>query len=361
MPRSLIRGTTQILPQSIDNSLFVSGLALPTSQLAEGALFVKGNGTVAFTADQSMGGFKLTNLADAVGTTDAVNLRTAQALVNGIAIKPAVRVIGNANVAVSGLLTVDGVTLVVNDRVLLTGQTTPSQNGIWLAQSGAWTRPLDYAAASVQKAGIMVLVTAGTVYQDTKWLCVTDGNITVDTTNTVWNQDLSGVSYTNGNGLSLVGNSFAVKAGAGITFDGSQNVTLSLSGSSLNNSAGLKIANGTAGQVMVANASGDATFTTLSGDVLVSSTGVTTVNNVAGSGFVKYTNFTYNETPAGLVNGSNTAFTLAGTPVNASLKLFLNGQLLEPGAGNDYTVSAAAITMLFAPTTGDKIRAYYAR
>lgn len=361
MSRSLIRGTSQILAQSIDNTLFVSNLALPTAQLAEGTLFVKSNGSVAFTADQSMGGFKLTNVADAVANTDAVNLRTAQALVNGVAIKPAVKTVAVANQSLTGLPTIDGITMVANERILLTAQTTASQNGIWLVQSGAWTRPTDFAAASTQKEGIMVLVAAGTIYHDTKWLCITDGVITVDTTPLVWNQDLSGISYTNGSGLSLTGSTFAVKLGTGLTFDGSQNVTLSLSGTSLNNAAGLKIADGTAGQVMLAGAAGAAAFTTISGDVTVSSSGVTTVNHTAGSGFLKYTDNVHNETPTGLINTSNTAFTLANTPTNASLQLFLNGQLLEPGAGNDYTITGTAITMLFAPTTGDKLRAYYTK
>jgi hypothetical protein len=33
--------------------------------------------------------------------------------------------------------------------------------------------------------------------------------------------------------------------------------------------------------------------------------------------------------------------------------------LMEPGTGNDYTISGKTITMLFAPQSGDKLRAYY--
>jgi hypothetical protein len=65
------------------------------------------------------------------------------------------------------------------------------------------------------------------------------------------------------------------------------------------------------------------------------------------------------ETPGGLVNGSNTTYTLANTPVVGSEEVFLNGLLQEPGAGNDYTISGATITYLTAPPTGDRLRVSY--
>lgn len=70
-------------------------------------------------------------------------------------------------------------------------------------------------------------------------------------------------------------------------------------------------------------------------------------------------NFVDQETPSGTVNGSNTAFTLANTPIAGSVHLWLENLLLYPGAGNDYTISGAAITMLTAPLTGERLRATY--
>jgi hypothetical protein len=52
------------------------------------------------------------------------------------------------------------------------------------------------------------------------------------------------------------------------------------------------------------------------------------------------------ETPSGTKNGSNATFTLANTPVSGTEMLFLNGILLNAGAGNDYTISGGTITML---------------
>jgi hypothetical protein len=65
-----------------------------------------------------------------------------------------------------------------------------------------------------------------------------------------------------------------------------------------------------------------------------------------------------NETPSGTINGVNVTFTLANTPSN-QIALYLNGQYMVPGAGEDYTLSGSTITMAAAPVVGDKIRACY--
>ncbi len=65
------------------------------------------------------------------------------------------------------------------------------------------------------------------------------------------------------------------------------------------------------------------------------------------------------EVPSGLVNGSNTTYTLANTPVVGTEQVYLNGILLDVGAGNDYTISGATITMLVTPQTNDKLRVTY--
>ena len=70
-------------------------------------------------------------------------------------------------------------------------------------------------------------------------------------------------------------------------------------------------------------------------------------------------NFVDKEIPSGSINGSNTSFTLANTPIGGSEHIYLNGMLQESGAGNDYTISGTAITFITAPLTGEKIRVSY--
>lgn len=62
------------------------------------------------------------------------------------------------------------------------------------------------------------------------------------------------------------------------------------------------------------------------------------------------------ETPVGLVDGANTAFTPASTMVAGSETVFLNGIALDSG---DYSVAANVITLAPAPIAGDKIRVSY--
>lgn len=67
--------------------------------------------------------------------------------------------------------------------------------------------------------------------------------------------------------------------------------------------------------------------------------------------------FIVRETPSGTVNGSNTVFTLAFTPVAGKESVYLNGQEIYPP--NDYTISSNTITFLTAPPTGSKVRVTY--
>jgi hypothetical protein len=49
----------------------------------------------------------------------------------------------DGNITLSGLQTVDGVALAAGDRVLVRGQSTSAENGIYLAGAGAWSRAPD--------------------------------------------------------------------------------------------------------------------------------------------------------------------------------------------------------------------------
>jgi hypothetical protein len=64
--------------------------------------------------------------------------------------------------------------------------------------------------------------------------------------------------------------------------------------------------------------------------------------------------YSYNETPSGSINGSNTAFTLTATP--SGCMVVVNGLLQAEGL--TYTRSGTTITFLTAPTSGDWIRVW---
>lgn len=115
--------------------------------------FIHVDGSVPFTGDQSMGGHKLTNLADPTSNGDAVSLSYMNARLNGIKPKAAVR----AATTVAGTLAssfangsvIDTVTLATGDRILIKNQATASENGIYVvAASGAPTRAADFDSTS---------------------------------------------------------------------------------------------------------------------------------------------------------------------------------------------------------------------
>jgi hypothetical protein len=89
----------------------------------------------------------------------------------GTTTNTAVKVVTISNVAsLSGTTTIQGVALGVGDRILLAGQTTASQNGIYVVASGAWSRAADMAAGS-NASNSWIPVTSGT-YAGQSWLCV---------------------------------------------------------------------------------------------------------------------------------------------------------------------------------------------
>lgn len=113
----------------------------------------------------------------------------------GSALRLVVRVATTTNTTLSGPgANVDGVAMAVGDRVLLAGQTTTSQCGIWIWQGAAvaMTRPSDYnsAGGAPTYGGLEVRVKEGT-FAGNIWRCVSPNpgdTITVDTTNTAWIQ-----------------------------------------------------------------------------------------------------------------------------------------------------------------------------
>jgi len=96
-------------------------------------------------------------------------------------------------------------------------------------------------------------------------------------------------------------------------------------------------------------------FCTSNSGGTLGSTAVTYVQDISGT--LSVTNFVFEETPSGSINGSNVTFTISATPTTGTLRLYLNGQRLRSGAGNDYTLSTNTITMATAPISGDVLLA----
>lgn len=190
-----------------------------------------------------------------VGRVNLLPLATALA-------KAPVRAATTGNIALTAAQTIDGVAVVAGDRVLVKAQTVGANNGIYVCQTGAWTRAEDADASSEVKSGLTVVVSEGTVGADTQWLLTTNDPITLGTTALVFAQiagstpalinDQVGTAYTLVYGdmgkIVALNNAAAialtVPAGLGVGFrcrilqKGAGQVTFTASGTTIHNRAG---------------------------------------------------------------------------------------------------------------------------
>jgi len=96
-------------------------------------------------------------------------------------------------VAATGALVIDGVPLVIGDRLLLAGQTNGWQNGIYVVTNAGnadtqalLTRAGDFNSSGLIASGVSVNVNNGTNYANSKWRLMTEGDVILGTTYLEW-------------------------------------------------------------------------------------------------------------------------------------------------------------------------------
>lgn len=112
--------------------------------------------------------------------------------INGAAALTVVRTAATANVSIASGLeagdAVSGVTLATNDLVLLTAQTAPAENGVYVvAASGAASRHASFVTYDAHP-GCYFSVCEGTGVADTLWRCTSDRGGTIGTTPLAFSQ-----------------------------------------------------------------------------------------------------------------------------------------------------------------------------
>jgi len=101
-------------------------------------------------------------------------------LASSTAIKGPCKAASTTNLTLSGEQTVNGVSIVADDRVLVTGQTDGTENGIYVASTGAWRRAKDFSSNNDVREGTQVRVSRGTYAG--LWVVTNTTAITFDTT-----------------------------------------------------------------------------------------------------------------------------------------------------------------------------------
>jgi hypothetical protein len=251
-----------------------------------------------------LGGNKITNLGTPTAASDAATKDYVDSFVQGLHWVGSCVAATTTDIALSGLQTVDGVSLAISDRVLVKNQSVPAQNGIYNAASGAWSRANDYnALLEINSSAVFVL--NGTTQNKSTWVQIS--TVATIGTDTISFSAFSGpVVNTAGSGISLgVNGLVSLNQGAGLTFDGNNTLVVDL-----HSAGGLMITTDNVSPV---------TLTTVAAQLALTNTGV----------------------GAGTYNNSQTAL----TPFTVDLK----GRITGTGAA--ITITPDFSSLLNKPTT----------
>lgn len=163
----------------------------------------------AAAADIAVNSQKITGLADPTAAQGAATKAYVDGVAQGLNVHDAVAVATTANITLSGEQTIDGI-LTSTDRVLVKDQTDPTENGIYVSASGAWSRAADMDGAD-EVASSFVFVTGGTVGSNTGWVCTNEPESVVIGTDNITFSQFSNAGYIDaGTGLTKTGNLLGV-------------------------------------------------------------------------------------------------------------------------------------------------------
>jgi hypothetical protein len=157
-----------------------------------------------------------TNIATTTGTittaasgpTDIVNKQYVDFYAAGLSWKAPALTATSANITLSGLQTINGVTVVAGDTVLVKDQTNAAQNGIYVASAGAWTYSVGGDTWN-EYIGAIIFITSGSL-NGTAWFCTAQPGGTLGVTAMNWSNFSVASSFTAGTGLTLTGTVFSI-------------------------------------------------------------------------------------------------------------------------------------------------------
>ena len=208
------------------------------------------------------------------------------------------------NAGTQAALVIDGVTMVLNDRVLIYEQTNAAHNGVYTvtnvgSASTNWvlTRATDadsYGPSDPDALGQgdAFFVSEGAAGAGETYVMNTEGTITFGTTDITFAQISSAQIYSAGNGLTLTGTTFAAGAGTGVTVNANDiaigqdvgtgsNVTFNQVTAALVGNVTGNVTGNLTGNADTATAWATGRTISLTGDITGSATGVDGSGNVS--------------------------------------------------------------------------------
>jgi hypothetical protein len=322
---STITTLTGLSEVGVDNLNLNANTLSATNTDGNVVLSPNGTGVVDVTDSRIVG------VATPVNGTDAANKAYVDNAVTGLTFKQAVNLKADNNVSLSGsssTLVIDGHSaldqLDNNYRILLVGQTTSSENGIYTYQDNGVSYTLTRSVDSdvyTEIIGASVFVLEGVTYANTGW--VQTNHYLTSFSGQTWVQFSGAGAYVAGEGLTLTGTTFDVGAGDGISVTANAvSINPSLAGNGLTHSAGVINAVGTANRISVSSDAIDIAST------YVGQTSITTLGTIS--------------------TGTWSADTIATTKGGTGLTTYATGDILYASGSNTLAkLSIGAIGKVF--------------
>jgi hypothetical protein len=216
---------------------------------------------------------KITGLADPTSAQDAATKNYVDASAQGLNVKGSVLAATTVSITLVGAQTIDGVSVVAGNRVLVKNQSTSSQNGIYVVQTTAWTRATDQTTPAI---GDFTFVESGSTQAAQGYI------VTSVTGGVTWTQFSAAGEYTAGNGITITGQSIAfnpTSTGGLQAASGGASILLATNSGLGTTSSGLAVGAGTGITVSTGTVSLTNTSVTVNGtSIALGASGTVTAN-----------------------------------------------------------------------------------
>ncbi len=342
------------------------------------ATIIRADGNNAFTANQDMGGFKLTGLAAPTADTDAARMqdvrepnRKKAVRVTTAAALPAVTAAGSGvgktlTADAVGVLTVDGIATVLGDRILVKDQVAGADNGIYdVTTEGTagvafiLTRATDADTSAKMVSGTSTFTSEGTAYDNKGFSLITDAPITLDTTALVFSQTSGAGQITAGAGLTKTADTINVETGNGVLVINANDITFTADPTGTTNVApSINVAAGGAGVKVdeaTINANGSGQLEVVDAGITAAKIATSVAGNGIGGGggtalFVDMVKDEFTCT------SDDQTLILANTVTSGNEDVYLRG-LHQPTSA--YTIGAALVFTAGLQFNGDPVEVRY--
>jgi hypothetical protein len=197
--------TGKTIDASLNTLSNIANSSLTNSSVTIGSTSVSLGGTVTSLAGLT----SVTLTGDPSTALQAATKQYVDNVAEGLDVKASCIAATTVDILLSGPQTIDGVSVVAGDRVLVKNQSNTAENGIYVAAGSTWSRSSD-ANTWDELRGAFTFVEQGTLYADTGWVCTVDSGGILGTSPVTWSQFAGLGAYVAGTGLTLTGTTFSI-------------------------------------------------------------------------------------------------------------------------------------------------------